>query len=157
MVTDITSEVMERELPGKTAGTAVRSFQQDLLFGSTPGRVVEKHGWQKVTDTKGKFFGWFYFDSKGNHYKSQMLTAKSSGKSYYFNSTGQLVGVKPKLAANITSLLLQIPRNHRGWMYKNTLIRYQNKWYYADKNGVLKRADGRNPENTGIISVIIQQ
>ena len=31
-------------------------------FGSTAGKVVEKYGWQKVTDAKGQFFGWFYFD-----------------------------------------------------------------------------------------------
>ena len=59
-------------------------------FGSTAGKVVEKYGWQKVTDAKGQFFGWFYFDKNGNHYKSQMITNKSSKKSYYFNSTGQL-------------------------------------------------------------------
>ena len=109
-------------------------------FGSTPGRVVEKQGWQKVTDTKGKFFGWFYFDSKGNHYKSQMLTAKSSGKSYYFNSTGQLVGGKTKIGSKYYFFATSDSKNHRGWMYKNTLIRYQNKWYYADKNGVLKKS-----------------
>ena len=28
-------------------------------FGSTAGKVVEKYGWQKVTDAKGQFFGWF--------------------------------------------------------------------------------------------------
>ena len=27
-------------------------------FGSTAGKVVEKYGWQKVTDAKGQFFGW---------------------------------------------------------------------------------------------------
>ena len=36
-------------------------------FGSTAGKVVEKYGWQKVTDAKGQFFGWFYFDKNGNH------------------------------------------------------------------------------------------
>ena len=35
-------------------------------FGSTAGKVVEKYGWQKVTDAKGQFFGWFYFDKNGN-------------------------------------------------------------------------------------------
>lgn len=65
-------------------------------FGSTAGKVVEKYGWQKVTDAKGQFFGWFYFDKNGNHYKSQMITNKSSKKSYYFNSTGQLATGKNK-------------------------------------------------------------
>ena len=66
-------------------------------FGSTAGKVVEKYGWQKVTDAKGQFFGWFYFDKNGNHYKSQMITNKSSKKSYYFNSTGQLATGKTKI------------------------------------------------------------
>lgn len=109
-------------------------------FGSTAGRVVEKYGWQKVTDSKGKFFGWYYFDSKGNHYKSQMLTAKSSGKSYYFNSTGQLVSGKTKIGSKYYFFATSDSKTHRGWMYKSTLIRYQNKWYYADKNGVLKKS-----------------
>ena len=33
-------------------------------FGSTPGRVVEKYGWQKLVNTSGKYLGWLYFDSK---------------------------------------------------------------------------------------------
>ena len=73
-------------------------------FGSTAGKVVEKYGWQKVTDAKGQFFGWFYFDKNGNHYKSQMITNKSSKKSYYFNSTGQLATGKTKIGKKILFL-----------------------------------------------------
>lgn len=78
-------------------------------FGSTAGKVVEKYGWQKVTDAKGQFFGWFYFDKNGNHYKSQMITNKSSKKSYYFNSTGQLATGKTKIGKNTISLQHQMP------------------------------------------------
>lgn len=109
-------------------------------FGGTAGKVVEKYGWQKVTDAKGQFFGWFYFDKNGNHYKSQMITNKSSKKSYYFNSTGQLATGKTKIGKNYYFFATSDANAHRGWMYKSTLIRYQNKWYYAGGNGVLKKS-----------------
>ena len=47
-------------------------------FGKTPGKIVKKTGWQKVT-VNGKFYGWFYFTKNGNHYKNKLL---KSG--YYF-------------------------------------------------------------------------
>ena len=96
-----------------------------------------------MTDAKGQFFGWFYFDKNGNHYKSQMITNKSSKKSYYFNSTGQLATGKTKIGKKYYFFATSDANAHRGWMYKSTLIRYQNKWYYAEtttsmKNGWLK-------------------
>ena len=109
-------------------------------FGGTAGKVVEKYGWQKVTDAKGQFFGWFYFDKNGNHYKSQMVTNKSSKKSYYFNSTGQLATGKTKIGKKYYFFATSDANARRGWMYKSTLIRYQNKWYYAGGNGVLKKS-----------------
>ena len=109
-------------------------------FGSTAGKVVEKYGWQKVTTEKGEFFGWFYFDKNGNHYKSQMITNKSSKKSYYFNSTGQLATGKTKIGNNYYFFATSDANTHRGWMYKGTMIRYQNQWYYAGSNGVLKKS-----------------
>ena len=109
-------------------------------FGNTAGKIVEKYGWQKVTDAKGQFFGWFYFDKNGNHYKSQMITNKSSKKSYYFNSTGQLATGKTKIGKNYYFFATSDANAHRGWMYKSTLIRYQNQWYYAGGNGVLKKS-----------------
>ena len=109
-------------------------------FGNTAGKIVEKYGWQKVTDANGQFFGWFYFDKNGNHYKSQMITNKSSKKSYYFNSTGQLATGKTKIGKNYYFFATSDANAHRGWMYKSTLIRYQNQWYYAGGNGVLKKS-----------------
>lgn len=109
-------------------------------FGGTAGKIVEKYGWQKVTDAKGQFFGWFYFDKNGNHYKSQMVTNKSSKKSYYFNSTGQLATGKTKIGKKYYFFATSDANARRGWMYKSTLIRYQNKWYYAGGNGVLKKS-----------------
>lgn len=48
------------------------------------------------------------FRQNGNHYKSQMVTNKSSKKSYYFNSTGQLATGKTKIGKNIISLQHQM-------------------------------------------------
>ena len=109
-------------------------------FGSTPGKVVEKKGWQKVLNAKKQFYGWFYFDSNGNHYQNKMLTVKSSGRSYYFNSKGKLASGKTKIGNNYYFFATSNSSTHRGWMYKNTLIRYQNRWYYAASNGVLKKS-----------------
>ena len=120
----------------KCAGASNKYY----YFGSTAGRVAEKTGWQKVTGTSGQFLGWFYFDNNGNHYQNKMLTAKSSQKSYYFTSSG-------KVASGITTInnkkyffATSNSTTHRGWMYKNTLIRYKNNWYYADSKGVLKKS-----------------
>ena len=119
----------------KCAGASNRYY----YFGNVAGRVVEKTGWQKVTRTTGKYWGWLYFDKNGNHYKDQMITVKSSKKTYYFTSSG-------KVASGITTInnknyffATSNSKTHRGWMYKNTLIRYKNNWYYADSKGVLKK------------------
>lgn len=108
-------------------------------FGGVAGRVVEKTGWQKLTNSAGKYYGWFYFDKKGNHYQNQMITVKSSKKSYYFTSTGKVASGITKINNKYYFFATSNSKTHRGWMYKNTLIRYKNKWYYADSKGVLKK------------------
>ena len=109
-------------------------------FGGTAGRVVEKTGWQKLTNSAGKYYGWFYFDKKGNHYQNQMITVKSSKKSYYFTSTGKVASGITKINNKYYFFATSDSKTHRGWMYKNTLIRYKNNWYYADSKGVLKKS-----------------
>ena len=61
-------------------------------FGKTPGRVEEKHGWQKITRTNGKYVGWFYFDSKGNHYTDKLTSA-----GLYFTPSGKLASGLTKM------------------------------------------------------------
>ena len=69
-------------------------------FGAVPGRVSEKYGWQKIYTAKGKFVGWFYFDSKGNHY-----TNKTTSAGYYFTPLG-------KLASGL------VERNRKKYIYE---------------------------------------
>lgn len=109
-------------------------------FGSTPGRIVEKTGWQKLTNSAGKYYGWFYFDKNGNHYQNKMLTVKSSKKSYYFTATGKVASGITKINNKYYFFATSNSTTHRGWMYKSTLIRYKNNWYYANSNGVLKKS-----------------
>ena len=37
-------------------------------FGSTAGNIVKKTGWQSVTLSNGRFYGWFWFNANGNHW-----------------------------------------------------------------------------------------
>ena len=69
-----------------------------------------------------------------------MITVKSSKKSYYFTSTGKVASGITKINNKYYFFATSNSKTHRGWMYKNTLIRYKNKWYYADSKGVLKKS-----------------
>ena len=108
-------------------------------FGSVAGRVVEKKGWQRVVNGKGQFYGWFYFNNSGNNYKNQMITVGSSKKSYYFTKTGKLASGITKINNKYYFFATSNSNSHRGWLYKNTLIRYKNNWYYANKAGILRK------------------
>ena len=76
-ISDIILVQTESGQPGQRDGQKQAIIT--ITFGSTPGRVVEKHGWQKLVSTSGKFLGWLYFDSNGNHY-----TDKWTSAGYYF-------------------------------------------------------------------------
>lgn len=104
-------------------------------FGSSAGRVQEKKGWQKIPNSKGKFAGWFYFPSSGNHYINKLT---SSG--YYFTSKGKLAGGIQEINGKKYLFAVSDEKTHRGKMYKSTLVRYRNRWYYAEANGVLKES-----------------
>ena len=103
-------------------------------FGSTPGKVEERYGWQKIYTTSGVYCGWYYFNKNGNHYMNTWVNNK-----YYFDAKG-------KSASGITTIdgkkyffATSSEASRRGWIYKNTLIRYNNNWYFASKNGVLRQ------------------
>lgn len=104
-------------------------------FGSTPGKVVEKTGWQKVLRTDGSYYGWFYFDKNGNHYINKLT---SSG--YYFAANGRLAGGVTEVNGKKYLFEPSDSTAHRGKMYKNTLVHYKNRWFYATSNGTLKKS-----------------
>ena len=104
-------------------------------FGSTPGKVVEKTGWQKVLKTDGSYYGWFYFDKNGNHYLNKFT---SSG--YYFAANGKLAGGVTEVNGKKYLFEPSDATTHRGKMYKNTLVYYKNRWFYATSDGSLKKS-----------------
>ena len=101
-------------------------------FGSTPGRVVEKHGWQKLVSTSGKFLGWLYFDSKGNHY-----TDKWTSAGYYFKPSGKLASGLTEIDGKKYIFESSTSAEHKGKVYKSTMVRYKKKWYIASSTGSL--------------------
>ena len=101
-------------------------------FGKIPGRVEEKHGWQKITRTNGKYVGWFYFDSKGNHYTNKLTSA-----GLYFTPSGKLASGLTKMNGKMYLFEVSNAQVHKGTMYKNTMVRYKNNWYIASSTGGL--------------------
>lgn len=101
-----------------------------FYFGSVRGRVQEKHGFQKIT-VNGKFIGWFYFTSGGNHYIDHFAGGR------YFLPDGRMAsGLR-----NVNGTYYFFERSSstvaRGKMYKGTWIKYNGKYYYAGKAGNL--------------------
>ena len=101
-------------------------------FGSTAGRIVEKRGWQKVVNTSGKMYGWFYFPDDGNHYVSRWMDG-----TYYFKETGQLASGVTEVNGKTYFFKVSNANTRNGDMFKNTMISYRNKWYYAGPKGIL--------------------
>ncbi|MDC7289791.1 L,D-transpeptidase [Blautia schinkii] len=103
-------------------------------FGGTAGKVVEKKGWQKVTNTNGKMYGWFYFSSSGNHYVDKWAQGG------YFKPNGQLASGVTEVDGKTYFFMVSNSTTHRGSLFKSTWISYKKKWYYAQSNGVLHKS-----------------
>lgn len=108
-------------------------------FGKTPGKVSEKKGWQKVCDPNGKFIGWYYFDSNGNHY-----TNKLTSEGYYFTPDGKLASGLQTIKGKKYIFETSTSSERKGKMYKNTMVRYKKKWYFASKSGPLIKSGWKN-------------
>lgn len=107
-------------------------------FGNVAGRVAEKYGWQKIYDTKGKFRGWFYFDSNGNHY-----TNKTTSSGYYFTPTGKLASGLVERNGKKYLYEVSTESEHKGKLYTNTLVLYKKKWYLASSSGSIYESGWR--------------
>lgn len=103
-------------------------------FGKTPGKIVKKTGWQKVT-VNGKFYGWFYFTKNGNHYKNKLL---KSG--YYFRENGKLASGMYKVGKKTYFFTPSTSSKRNGKMVKGRLATDGTNWYYAYKTGVLRKS-----------------
>ena len=106
-----------------------------FYFGSTPGKIVEKKGWQRIITPEGKSAGWFYFPSSGNHYEN-VLT--KSGR--YFRTDGRLASGITTVNGKTYFFQASTSKTPKGVMYKSIWIHYNNKWYYAGSDGVLYKS-----------------
>lgn len=112
-------------------------------FGSTAGRIKEQKGIKKVT-VSGKFIGWFYFSSAGNSF----LNAWKDGR--YYLSDGRMASGVTKINGNYYFFRRSTSSSYKGKVYKSQWIKYNGKYYYASKNGILAesgwkriKADGK--------------
>ena len=76
--------------------------------------------------------GWFYFDSKGNHYTDKLTSA-----GLYFTPSGKLASGLTKMNGKMYLFEVSNAQVHKGTMYKNTMVRYKNNWYIASSTGGL--------------------
>ena len=102
-------------------------------FGSKAGVIVKKTGWQKVT-VKGKFYGWFLFSKKGNHYKNQMKSG------YYFRADGRLASGITVIDGKSYFFKPSTSKTRNGKMVKNQMFVYKKKTYFAAADGVLRKS-----------------
>lgn len=102
-------------------------------FGSIPGKVVKKTGWQKVT-VKGRFYGWFYFSKSGKHYANKLT---KSG--YYFKENGKLASGPVQIGKRMYFFEKSTSTSRAGKMVKGKIVNYGSDWYYASKTGVLRK------------------
>ncbi|MDO4647476.1 MAG: L,D-transpeptidase family protein [Eubacteriales bacterium] len=100
-------------------------------FGGTAGRVVEQKGIKKVTDNSGNYVGYYYFPESGNHYKDRF-----SGKRY-FTPEGKMASGRTTVRGKQYFFEISTASSCKGNMYKGTMIRYNNRWFYAQSNGEL--------------------
>ena len=99
-------------------------------IGSIPGRIQEMKGIQNVT-MNGKHVGWFLFDSNGENVQSQW-----SGDRYFLGDGRMASG--PVTVGDYKYFFERSSSTQcRGKKYKSQWIKYNNKFYYATKEGRL--------------------
>lgn len=102
-------------------------------FGSKPGRIVKKTGWQKVTKSNGRFYGWFLFNKYGNHYSN-----KKRGR-YYFKADGRLASGITVINGKSYFYTPSSSKNRNGKLVKKKMFTYKGKTYYAGSDGALRK------------------
>ena len=100
-------------------------------FGSTPGCIVKKTGWQKVVLNNGNFYGWFLFSDKGIIYANRLKD------DCYLKADGRIASGLVTLNGNTYFFKPSTSETRNGQMVRDQLFIYQGNTYYADANGVL--------------------
>ena len=146
-ITDITllqtAVVQPGEIAGYScAGTGSTKYGRYYYFGSVAGRVEEKKGMQKVV-VNNKFIGWFLFTNGGNNYQNAWSGSR------YFLPDGRMASGVTKVSDKYYFFQRSSTTQYRGQMYKGTWIKYNNKYYYAASNGILRSIlDGEESDVT---------
>ena len=83
----------------------------------------KKTGWQKVTTSKGKFYGWFLFNKKGNHYANTLRNG------YYFKADGRLASGVTVINGKSYFFKPSTSNTRNGQMVKNEMFVYKKKTY----------------------------
>ena len=99
-------------------------------FGKVAGRVQEQKGIKKVT-VNGKFVGWFYFSSKGNSF----INCWKSGR--YYLADGRMASGVTKINGKYYFFQRSSSKSYKGKVYKSKWVKYNGRYYYASKSGVL--------------------
>ncbi len=101
-------------------------------YGSVPGRVEEKTGFQAVYNTSGKFLGWEFFNNNGNPVRN---TYKGNR---YFGDDG-LMASGIRTVRGITRFFeVSTASSLKGEYYHGKLFTYNGGRYYAQSgNGAL--------------------
>lgn len=99
-------------------------------LGNYPGRVDEKHGIHKVV-LNNKFIGWFLFDSNGNNVQDRWADDR------YYLPDGRMASGPVTVGRNKYFFARSSSTTYRGKIYKNQWIKYNDKFYYAIKDGKL--------------------
>ena len=94
-------------------------------FGNTPGLVVEKKGFQAVTNASGKFLFWEYFNNSGNPLRNQFM-----GRRYFRNDGRMASGI---LTVDGVPRFFQVSTASaaNGEYLDCGLFKHNNRWYYA--------------------------
>lgn len=112
------------------------------FFGNVPGKVSERHGWQRLARMNGQFIGWFYFDVNGNNYTNKMVTL--DGGKYYFTKTGRLASGIWEVKGKKYLFEVSSDTVRNGRAYQNTMVFYKGSWYVANADGSLVKDEWRN-------------
>lgn len=102
-------------------------------FKNSNGRILEKTGWIKITESNGTY-GWYYFPKSGNHY------IKKWTKTRYFHPDGKLASGLTTVNGKGYFFTVSDANTHRGAIYKNKLLTYDQKKYYATADGSLAKS-----------------
>ena len=120
-----------------------RNIMGYWYFGSFPGRIEEKQGYQAVVRPDGSFVGWMYFKETGNQARDAYIDDR------YFQPNAVMASGMAS-ARGVMKYFEESGQNDlQGKMYRDRLFWHDGKLWYAQRNGNLLKegwvnADGES-------------